>query len=164
MIGNILALSALSGLFYRAGGFGRPFKTWVRDWLIPGIVIAIMILVLKIKAPWWAWAVSYGLIGGSLTTYWDDSDDPFKDTFDQFINWIYPKDNFYLHGLFVGLGLLPIVIWGSLGWIPFIIRAIILGGAMGLINYVVNKFRIPFRDWIEELFRGALIVITLLLL
>ena len=130
----------LSGIFYRAGGFGKPLKTWMRDWIIPGIVIAMMIFVYKIQASWWAWALSYPLMGGSLTTYGDS---------------IFGYDSFAFHGALIGLGLLPIAICGSLGWIPFLVRAIVLGLSMGLwCKWFKNV-------WIEELFRGSIIIITL---
>lgn len=164
MIGNILGLSLLSGILYRLGGIGKPFRSWMRDWLIPGVVIVVMIFILKIQAPWWAYLISYPLMGGALCTYWDDSDDPFKDSFSRIINWMYPEDNFYLHGFIIGLGLFPIAIVGSLGWIPLLIRAVVLGFLMGGLNWLVHKLNIPFGDWIEELSRGAFIIVTLILL
>ncbi len=158
---KILGSTVLAALAYKAGGSPRPFRTWMRDWIIPGIVIAIMIFVLKIKAPWWTYLLSYPLMGGALTTYWDDSKNSTKNVIARIINWMYPKDNFYLHGFIIGLGLLPIVIWGNLGLIYFLIRAIVLGLTMGSLNYFVHKFHIPFSDYIEELFRGGIIILTL---
>ena len=70
MVITILVSSAISGVLYRLGGIGRPFRTWMRDWTIPAVVIGVM-LYLGIQAVWWAWVLSYILIGTSLTTYWD---------------------------------------------------------------------------------------------
>lgn len=133
----------LSSLSYRAGGMPRPFRSWMRDWIIPGIVIASMIFILKIEAPWWAYLLCYPLMGGALSTYWDR---------------IFGYDNFYAHGFVIGTGLLPLVLCGSLGIAPFIIRAIVLGVAMGLwCIYFEN-------DWVEEFGRGAFITLSLPLL
>jgi len=140
---NILGISALSACFYRAGGIGKPFRSWMRDWTIPGLVIIVMVFVLKIKAPWWAYLISYPLMGGALTTYLDS---------------IFGYDNFYAHGFLIGLGILPIVIWGSLGWIPFLLRAGVLGLFMGLwCKWFKN-------DIVEECGRGFFIIATLLIL
>ena len=139
----------LSSVSYRVGGMPRPCRSWMRDWIIPGIVIASMIFIFKIKAPWWIYLLSYPLMGGALSTYWDR---------------IFGYDNFYAHGFVIGTGLLPLVLCGSLDLLPFMIRAVVLCLAMGSLNYIVNKFHVPFSDWIEELGRGAFIILSLLLL
>ena len=68
---SVLALSAMLAILYRIGGIGKPFKTWMRDWLIPPILLVAIYFVFKVNAKWWAWFLSYGLMGASLTTYWD---------------------------------------------------------------------------------------------
>ena len=137
----IITLSFFSSCAYRLGGISRPFRSWMRDWIIPGIVIAAMIFVLKIKAPWWAYLLSYLLIGAALTTYWDDL----------FNN----EDNFFAHGGMIGLGLLPLVLAGSITWISFLSYTAILSLTMGLWCKIFSN------DWMEELFRGGIIIITL---
>ena len=141
MVITILISSVVSGVLYRLGGIGRPFRTWMRDWTIPAVVIGVM-LYLGIQAVWWAWVLSYILIGAALTTYLDR---------------VFGYDNFYAHGFLIALGLLPIVLAGSLEWLPFLIRAIVLGLSMG---WWCRKFS---NDIVEEVGRGGLIIFTLFL-
>jgi hypothetical protein len=148
----ILGIAALiGGILYRLGGIGKPFKTWMRDWIIPPLAYFVLLF-------WWhpgnliGWLMylpAILLTGGALTTYWDKL---FAD-----------KDNFYMHGLMVGLGAFPFI-WAGLHWWMILIRAILLGLSMGLINKYANKWHLPFSDWIEEISRGMLILGTTYLL
>ena len=146
----IWLLAGISSLCYRAGGMKPPFKSWMRDWLIP-IPAAIAIISLQgfHLAYWWAYIVHYGLLGAALSTYWD---------------FLFKEDNFYTHGFFIGLAILPLAVTG----IPLhliALRTAVLALSMGLLNFVVNKIRwLPGKDWIEELSRGFLVVISLKLL
>jgi hypothetical protein len=144
----VLISSIISAILYRLGGFGKPFKSWMRDWLIPPLAYFLLLF-------WWhpatwlgwgMWLIAIALSGGALTTYWDKL----------FGN----IDNFFMHGWMVGLGAIPFAFVG-LHWWAILIRAIILCLSMGLINKYVNKWQLKYSDWIEELSRGFLILITI---
>ena len=138
-------------VLYRLGGIGNPFKTWMRDWVIPTLIYTT-IGFLSVPMPLLAYFMLFLAIlptGFALTTYWDDL---FKGV-----------DNFYMHGFMVGLGAFPLF-WAGYAWWTILVRAIILGVLMGTLNTWINKTKIPFKDWIEELFRGAVIILTLPLL
>lgn len=142
--------SMLSGILYRLGGIGKPFKTWMRDWLIPPLAYGVLLFFWNptnvlggaMLLP------SIALTGGALTTYWDK---------------LFGKDNFYMHGFMIGLGAFPLY-WSGIHWYMILSRAILMGILMGLINLVVNKFKIKYSDWIEEISRGIIILITIKLL
>lgn len=86
------------------------------------------------------------LTGLALTTYWDDL--------------FGGVDNFYMHGLFVGLGAFPLI-WAGFTWWLILIRAIILALFMGALNWAVHKYKVKHSDIIEECSRGASIIATL---
>jgi len=139
----------LSSICYRLGGM-KEFNTKYRDICCPIIAWITVMFILNISAVWYIHLIAFLLLFFSLTTYWDKV---YKNT-----------DNFYLHGFFIGISYLSYAIVGSVGWIALISRAILLAVLMGVLNYIVNKYKIPYRDWIEELFRGAVIILTLVML
>lgn len=145
----VLISSIISAILYRLGGIGgKYFKSWMRDWVIPVLAYGGMLFFWH-PTIWYGWLMfllAILLTGGALTTYWDKL----------FGN----IDNFYMHGGMVGLGAIPFAFVG-LHWWAILIRAIILCISMGLINKYVNKWNIPCSDWIEELSRGFLILITI---
>lgn len=146
-----LIASVIAALLYRAGGWGKPFKTWMRDWIIPPLAYGLL-LYLKPPTIWWQWLLilpAILLTGGALTAYWG-----------KLFNGV---DNFYMHGAMIGLGAFPFI-WMGVHWWMILIRLIVLGLAMGSLNIWINKTKIPFKDWIEELFRGFVVVVTILLL
>ena len=137
----------LCAILYKMGGYGKPFASWQRDWLIP-IVVLGTILFFRQPIVWWGWLLYILTIpptGFALTTYWDEV--PFNKG----------VDNFYMHGFFVGLGAFPLMFVGFHWWM-ILIRAIVMGGAMGLL---CKKFS---NVWVEECGRGAIIALTIPLL
>jgi hypothetical protein len=157
----LLLISCISAILYRAGGQGKDPDAqpkwmpmwlrdhWVRDWLIPGVVLlTIMLTFVNARASVniVSFICSYGLMGAALSTYWD---------------WLFKgKDNMYMHGFGVGLALFPLSLFG-MSWCGVIIRAVVLGLSMGLLQKYVLKKQIPHSDVIEEMGRGALIILTL---
>lgn len=124
------------------GGIGKPFASWQRDWLIP-IVVLGTILYFRQPIEWWGWLLYIITIlptGLALTTYWDFL---FNDV-----------DNFYMHGFMVGLGAFPLMFAGFAWWL-ILIRAIVMGGAMGLLCKKSSNV------WVEECGRGAIIALTI---
>lgn len=89
--------------------------------------------------------LSFGLLFGSLTTYWKK-----KGTDAKWWNWL-------LTGLGYGLAYLPVALFFA-DWWGFAIRVVILAAAIMIWSLAVGK------DWLEEGGRGLLIIITLPLL
>lgn len=88
------------------------------------------------------WILAFGLSWAALSTYWD---------------WLFDEDNYYFHGLCVGLAMLPLVGLGF-SWFMVLLRSLILCLLMGIwTGYCRN-------GWTAELGRGALILFTLWLL
>jgi hypothetical protein len=82
--------------------------------------------------------ISYGLLGASLTTYWDN---------------LFGFDNFWFAGFVCGLSSIPLWICGISPWV-ILIRAIVLGICWGAWCLIFGK------DTIEEYGRGAFLVLT----
>jgi hypothetical protein len=136
----VFGLSVLSGLFYRLGGIGKPFKSWMRDWVCPLIALmAWWILSGFHLSHWWAYLVSYGLMGWGLTTYYDE---------------LFGYDNYWLHGFVIGLAMFPLF-WTGIHWWAILLRAIIMGATIGGWSKIINI------DWLEEGGRGVLITATI---
>jgi hypothetical protein len=152
----IIVASILAGCLYRMGGCGPADleKEWgwvpgfirhfpkKRDVLANAVTLGSCALI-GITAPWWAWLLAFGITWGALSTYHDT----------MFYNWMKPKDNFYLHGFFIGLAMLPVAFFAeplSLG-----VRAIALGLTMGVWSFINGNATI------EEIGRGALMPLTL---
>ena len=150
----LFILSNLSGIFGRAGGSGKPYKSWMRDWTIPVLYLFILHLWYKPTIDfklYLIYLIVYILMGLSLTTYWD---------------WLFNGwDNFFMAGFMVGMSAIPLIFLniGHLSYI--IIRAILLGLVWGLINkYIPSKFLIWRRDVAEEFLRYASVIATIPLL
>jgi hypothetical protein len=73
-------------------------------------------------------------MGGAFSTYWD---------------WINGKDNFWLHGFFVGLSIFPFVFFGLAWWIV-LLQAVVSAVAMGVWSLLIGT------DYVEEMGRGAI--------
>ena len=154
----ILLLSGISSVLYRAGGLNSNYKhwipkclrqSWVRDWLCPIFVLISIYLVNPfVLSKWWLLIISYGIMGASLSTYWD---------------WLFDDwDNFWFSGFMCGMAIFPIAFCGVN---PFIMlaRAVILALIWGGVNAIVNNNKIPHSDFIEEYTRGFSLPITILL-
>jgi hypothetical protein len=144
MIVSLLAIAIICAILYRLGGIGKPFKSWMRDWLIPPLIYAYL-LYYRNPETWYGWLMilpAIGLTGGALTTYLDS---------------IFGYDNFWAAGFIVGLGAIPFMFAGIAWWI-ILARAILLGVLWG------GWCKVFGNDWVEELGRGAFISLTLPLL
>jgi len=150
----LFLLSCLSGVLYRLGGWGGEGREkypnvpgWVFDSKARDVGCSLVavgtvgLLGLLPPAPWWAYLLSFLLLFGALTTYWD---------------FLFGYDNFYMHGAMCGLAFAPFMWFGEpleLG-----IRILVLGTLMGVWSGIVGK------DWLEEFGRGFFIPITLITL
>ena len=152
----LIPLAVLSALFYRLGGMGDDgrmrypnvpgwlFHTKARDIGCPLISLgALFILGIANVVPWWINLIAFLAMFGSLTTYYDSV--PFNKG----------KDNFWMHGLGIGLAYAPYAFF-SVG-VPGapLIRAVVLAVGIGLWSLYNDK------AWLEESGRGFLIIATL---
>ncbi len=153
----LILLSCISSCLYRLGGSSKVDQDkeflYIPRWfknipkkrdVMSNIVKLFGVYLLGIQAPFWlGWVLAFGLLWASLSSYWD---------------WMFGYDNHYMHGFMCGFSLLPLVIFGNLGLIPFLIQSVVLGLAMGLWSkYNGNATK-------EELGRGFLLTISNLLL
>ncbi len=152
MMWIILILSILSGLLYRMGGMGNEgrrdfsdvpgwfFNTKARDIgcsICCGAAMAVML-----PSVWWAHFLAFGALFGSLTTYWDE---------------LFGYDNHWFHGFACALAYFPYAIAEGV-WLGFGVRCIALAILMGGLSALSTD------DDVEEIGRGALLVLTLPLL
>lgn len=154
-----IVLGLLSGVLYRLGGLSKWQAKRDMPWL-PSFVVnsktrdigcvvltGVWLYNFSVVGVWFGQVLAGLLMVAGLTTYWDESP----------INWDKPEDNFFLHGIIIGLALVPMGIsTGLWGWM--IVRAVTLGILMGVISSVSKN------DYVEEIGRGAVIIWTLPLL
>lgn len=147
---SLLAGSLLSGLLYRLGGWGGPgrvkcpnlpgwfFDTKARDIGCAIVGFSMMKFTLGIIAPWWIHLISFILLFGALTTYWDE---------------LFGYDNHYFHGAMCAAAYLPYCFYGD----PLAIglRVLVCGLLMGAWSKLIGK------DWVEEGGRGFILIFTL---
>lgn len=136
---------ALSSIFYRLGGTAKTGQ-WYEPiidgkWRDIGCSLVVVVLLGEWFSWHWTLALSFVLMWAALTTYWKKSRDA------RWVHWL-------AHGFGVAVALLPTVIHEGF-WVGFSIRAVVLPIAMMLTS---EAFDNPITD---ELWRGALIVITL---
>jgi hypothetical protein len=146
-----IILAIISAVLYRAGGMSKEptakprwipvwlRKSWVRDWLCPLCSIGTLLLFWK---PTNAFGfemilLSYGLMGGMLSTYWD---------------FLFGYDNYWFHGFGVGLSIFPLIFAGYTWWIV-LLHAVVMAILVGGLSVLIKK------DWLEEMSRGFVISI-----
>lgn len=147
-----IALTALSGWFYRLGGMGDDgrkeynyapkwlFNTKARD--IGCALCGWLFMIIFFNNPWWAHLAGGVMLFGSLTTYWDT---------------VFGFDNHWFHGFMCALAYFPYAI-ANVGWVGFGVRCIALAISMGLVSTLSED------DDVEEVGRGAFLILTLPLL
>ena len=157
-------LSIGSAILYRLGGSSKADQDaeypWIPSWFkkIPkkrdGMagLLSIYALSLLVNAPFWTFFISWGILWGSLSTYYDEV--PFNKG----------KDNYWMHGFLCGLSIFPVAIWGDLSYIDLAVRSIGLGIAMGGWSYLADEV-IKFKrsDIVSELGRGGFLTLSNLL-
>ena len=141
----------LSAILYRLGGAGKTGdcfdfarRSWVRDWLIPPVMLTCLALTTQFHLIYiYVYLLVWGLMGAALSTYYDP---------------IFKYDSMYAHGFGIGLSTLPLIFAG-VHWYSITIYMVALSLFMGLISHKTKL--VP--KW-KELIRGALIVTLLPLL
>lgn len=164
MVGKIIAVlvsAIISSVLYRAGGMGKEDTAepkWIPMWMrntkyrdlgCPTILIALLWYLFGFH---WYYFLTFLLSFGALTTYWDDSKNKFIDKISRIINWKYPEDNHYLHGLMCGLAGIPLI-WCGVPLYYIIIRIVICSVGMGLWSKLISN------DVKEEIGRGVFFII-----
>lgn len=151
----VLIASVVSGILYRLGGAGEDvwkkhqylpkwfFNSKWRDAGCPLVSLAVL-WYLKgfILANWWAYLVMFGLGWAACSTYWD---------------FIFGYDNFWIHGLFCGLAVLPLA-WCGMPWWAIAARSLICAVLMGAWSLAWKW------DVAEEWGRGFIFTASLLIL
>ena len=145
----------LSAFAYRIGGMSKEqakqYFPWLPSVLVRsgfrdlgcGLIIVGWCLVCLPRVAWFWYVLSLPVTLLALNTYWQ--------------RFFGGEDNFYAHGVGVGLALLFVVIPAGC-WMWALGRAVILGLAMGIWCQVFSN------DFVEEYGRGAFIIMTLPLL
>ena len=162
-----IACIVLSGILYRLGGAGRLAKDdgWnvlrksaMRDWVIPIPVIISLWQLIGLGSKWYLYLIMYILMGLALSTYWDDCDNKIANKICSIINWMYPRDNFFLHGIGVGLSIFPLF-WTGVYWYLILIYTTLMCLGMGIISHKLKRTPV-----VKELCKGFLIVLLLIIL
>jgi hypothetical protein len=139
----IFLASAISACLYRVGGASKdeiPFaNSQYRDIGCPVIVFGYL-LTLGVT---WYLALVVGLaVCGLIRTYWD---------------FITGDDNLWLHGAGIGLCMTPLC-WDGVSWMGVLAYTAILSVTIGGLNTLCTRVTVPGAVWIEELFRGAVLI------
>lgn len=131
-----LGLSIVSGILYRLGGTsagtkwrdcGCPLVFLICLWLLKGLNLGF----------WWVYLLTFGLMWGSMTTYWKK-----KGTDAKWWNWT-------LTGLFYGLSAFPLI-WIGIHGDLILSRSIFLAITIMWLREKTGK------DYLEELGSGFL--------
>lgn len=145
----ILLLAFASSAAYRVGGASTdeiPFaNSQYRDIGCPVILAIVLTFLFGMS---WAVFVSSVLFLLLIRTYHDYTG----------------KDNLFLHGLVLGLCLLPLYDRHNIDVFKILSYSAILAGSMNVVHEACEKYKIPHRVWIDECFRGFILIITLLIL
>lgn len=146
----LFILSLIAGIFGRMGGVGKPFRSWMRDWIIPIFELIIIWIYLGFKINyWWIYLLIYSISGISFSTYWD---------------WLFGEDNLWFSGFFVGLSLFPLL-WLHIAWWIILAQAFLLAVIWGGLNkWLPKKVLIWRRDTAEEFLRYASRILALIIL
>lgn len=143
----VILLTIVSGILYRLGGWEKG-NTKIRDLGCPSVtLLTIFLLGLygNLAITTLSYFITFLFMFGALTTYWD------------FVPFNKGKDNFYMHGFFVGLSTIPCMLLG-IHLYSVLIYSVSLAVLMGL------WCKLWTNDIVEEVGRGALIILTLPLL
>lgn len=146
----ILLLSLVSSVLYKFGGCGREeIKFANSQFRDIGCPIVIFVVLMLNGITWYLALASSLIVLGFIRTYWDFV---YKNT-----------DNMYLHGVGIGLGMIPLY-WSGLLWFPIVLYTATISLTMGALNTICTRFKVPASVWVEELFRGFIIVYAMKLL
>ncbi len=143
---GMLVLTVAAAILYRMGG-SDTFNTKWRDIGIPVVMVPAMFLIGAITGLWTGLSLilCFGLLFGSLTTYWKK-----KGADAKLWNWI-------LTGLGYSLAMIPYTI-ATGNWIGFGIRTVIVTAFVAAWSEIIGEVIY------EECGRGAIIIATLPLL
>lgn len=144
MVSQIIATVILSGVCavtYRMGGSGN-YPRWYR--LAGGAICMSLTAIIWGFLTWWL-VLCIPLLIGALSTYWKK-----KGTEAKWYNWAFT-------GFGYSCALLPLAIQYHL-YIPWIVFSVVMTAAITLWSVLIGK------DVLEECGRGAILILTLLIL
>ena len=142
----IIPLAVLASFLYRRGGTSAG--TLWRDLGVP-LVALIACFIIGVRATWWLWILSFGLLYGSLTTYNKWMNKFFGHSKDD-VHWY----GWAMTGFSYGCAFLPFYYI----WHLVLLRAVLLGLLVMIWSVLISW------DKLEEWGRGFLIVSSVLLL
>ena len=151
VLGFTFPFALITAFLYRLGGLSKeeaqdylPFipswmvNTKARDMGVPFVTLIWMIIKYPHVA-WWVHLLSFGIMFGMLTTYWDS---------------LFGFDNYWFHGFMIG-GAYFLYAFQTHLFLGYILRSVVLAVLMGAWCKIFSN------DWVEELGRGFFIGITL---
>lgn len=139
----IFLASVISACLYRVGGASKdeiPFaNSQYRDIGCPVIVFGYL---LTLGVTWYLALVAALAILGMIRTYFD---------------WLLGRDDMFAHGAGIGLCMVPLM-WDGAHVIGIVTYTAILSISMGVLNILCRRLWTAGSVWIEELYRGAVII------
>jgi hypothetical protein len=139
-----LIASIISAILYRIGGAGKEeIKFANSQYRDIGCPVIVLIVLLMAGYTWYLCLASALLVLGFIRTYWD---------------FLYKNnDNLYLHGAFLGLSMIPLA-WSGVPIWKIVAYTSILTFSVGGLNTFCTRVRVPYSVWVEELFRGLIVI------
>jgi hypothetical protein len=139
----IFLASVISACLYRIGGAGKeeiPFaNSQYRD---IGCPVIVFIYLLTLGVTWYLALAAALAVLGMIRTYWD---------------FLTGEDNLWLAGAGIGICMTPLC-WDGVSWMGVLAYTAILSVTMGGLNTFCARVTVPGAVWIEELFRGAVLI------
>lgn len=143
---STIVLTILSAYLYRMGGSeNKPKWLWKARDLGCGLCVLAWLSINVVYS--WLMILCLGLMWASLSSYWGK----LTPNDDEEYWW-----NFALHGFFIGFSLIPLV--GELSFLPILYRSLALAVTFALWTQFIRN------AVVSEAGRGALIILTLLIL
>jgi hypothetical protein len=144
--GLLILLAAISGILYRLGGW---IETKFRDLGCAFIALCSYFLFglygQSVLVNIIVYLACFGAMFGALTTYWKKKGQPA-------LWW-----NWALTGLFYGIASFPLMFVG-VNWWAVLVRSLVLSAMTVAVSELSDNV------WVEEISRGALIILTVPLL
>ena len=141
MIWLIIALSIISGVLYRLGGWSKGNRLYRILGCPLCTVIALLTLFWGKGAPWWAYLCAFGANAGAVSAYWGLDEKKF---------------GYWAHGLGLSLAILPVILFTG-AWIGFALRSVALILGITLWSEYTKW------DVLEEWGRGFIIIATIII-
>ena len=119
----LLVGAILSGILGRMGGAAH-FNTKYRDLGVPTLFTIYMVCFHPFCwNSWFPYFLTFLLMFGALTTYWDE---------------LFGYDNYWFSGFAVGLSTVPLI-WIGIHWYIILLKCLVIGLIWGSINKLLKN-------------------------